>query len=107
MPASIEMNNYYFHQISASAVLIFNVLCCINRWWHLPIAGDPVMTRSPKQLLLNELLLSKTWIEENSNGTIGEYFLQTNCQMTVTFKPKSSTRHSNIQLELLCWKEQQ
>src|SRR6218665_1204924 len=45
MPASIELINYYFHQISSFCY--FNVLCCINHWWHLPIAGDPVMTRSP------------------------------------------------------------
>src|SRR6218665_2446054 len=43
MPGSIEMSNYYFHQISSFSC--FNVLCCINHWWHLPIAGDPVMTR--------------------------------------------------------------
>src|SRR6218665_2753402 len=46
MPASIEMSNYYFTQIS-SFCWFNNVLCCINRWWHLPVAGDPVMTRSP------------------------------------------------------------
>src|SRR6218665_3345015 len=45
MPASIEMINYYFHQISSFCC--FKVLCCINHWWHLPIAGDPVMARPP------------------------------------------------------------
>src|SRR6218665_224800 len=49
MPASIEISNYYFHQISSFCC--FNVLCCINHWWHLPITGDPVMTRSPVVLL--------------------------------------------------------
>jgi len=48
MPASIEMINYYFHQISSFCC--FNVLCCINHWWHLPIAGDPVRTRSPNSV---------------------------------------------------------
>jgi len=45
MPASIELSNYYFHQKSSFCCI--NALCCINHWWHLPIAGDPVMTRSP------------------------------------------------------------
>jgi len=49
MPASIKMSNYYFHQISSFCY--FNVLCCINHWWHLTIHGDPVMTWLPKFLL--------------------------------------------------------
>jgi len=45
MPASIELRNYYFHQISSFCCI--HVLCCINHWWHLSIAGGPVSARSP------------------------------------------------------------
>ena len=55
MPAPIEMSSCYFHQISS--FYCFNVLCCINHWWHLPIAGDPVMTTSPQNAIYTNICL--------------------------------------------------
>jgi len=55
--ASIEMISYYFHQISSFCC--FNVLCCISHWWHLAIAGDPVMTRSLCDLVFKVKILIK------------------------------------------------
>jgi len=48
MPASIEMNNYYFHQISSFCC--FNVLmfyAVLITGGYLPIAGDPLWQDRP------------------------------------------------------------
>src|SRR6218665_3462040 len=75
MPASTEMSNYYFHQISSFCCI--NVLCCINHWWHIPIAYDPVMTRSPHNLTLNDLTtLNLKLTEPYDENLIRKYVIE-------------------------------
>jgi len=45
-PASIELSNYYFHQISSFCCINARLQCC----W-LPMTGGPACARSPVFLL--------------------------------------------------------